>query len=205
MESNSGSAIAFFDFDGTITSRDTLAEIIKFSKGKMRYYTGLLILSPVLIAYKLKLLSNHKAKEIMLQYFFNGTLLSDFNAVCKGFTKIKLPSLLRKKALQEIRKHIENKTKVVVVSASPVNWVKPWCDQYNLDCIATCLEVKNDTITGRISGSNCSGQEKVNHITSTYTLKAYSDIYAYGDTSGDLPMLALSTHKFFKPFREKSF
>lgn len=205
MKSNSGSAIAFFDFDGTITSKDTLAEIIKFSKGKMRYYTGLLILSPVLIAYKIKLLSNHKAKEFMLQYFFGGTLLSDFNAVCKEFTKIKLPSLLRKQALQEIRKHIENKTKVVVVSASPVNWVKPWCDQYNLDCIATCLEVKNDTITGKISGQNCSGQEKVNHITSNYMLKTYSDIYAYGDTSGDLPMLGLSTHKFFKPFREKPF
>ena len=203
MENNSGASIAFFDFDGTITSKDTLAEIIKFSKGKFAYYLGLSILSPVLIAYKLRLFSNHTAKQIMLQYFFRGTPLDKFNEICKEFTKTKLPSLLRKQALREIRDHIDNRTKIVVVSASPQNWVLPWCEQYNLDCIATCLEVKDDKITGKISGRNCSGEEKVKHIKSEYQLNKYSKIYAYGDTSGDLPMLALSTHKFYKPFKEK--
>ncbi len=202
---NSKPSIAFFDFDGTITSKDTLAEIIKFAKGKFAYYTGLIILSPVIIAYKLKWLSNHKAKEIMLRYFFKGMLLPNFNTICEDFTKNKLPSLLRKEALRAIRDHIENKTKVVVVSASPVNWVKPWCDQYNIDCIATCLEIKNNKLTGKISGRNCYGQEKVNHISNNYQLNSYSDIYAYGDTKGDLPMLALSTHKFYKPFRKKAY
>ena len=196
-------SIAFFDFDGTITSKDTLAEIIKFTKGKLAYYTGLTILSPVIIAYKIKLVSNHKAKEVMLRYFFKGMLLTNFNTLCEDFTKNKLPSLLRKEALRTIRNHIENRTKVVVVSASPVNWVKPWCDQYNIDCIATCLEIKDNKLTGKISGSNCSGQEKVNHIKNNYQLNNYSDVYAYGDTQGDLPMLALSTQKFYKPFRKK--
>lgn len=203
MENNPGAAIAFFDFDGTITSKDTLAEIIKFAKGKIIYYTGLLILSPVLIAYKLRLLSNHRAKEIMLRFFFRGTALSEFNGICKEFTRTKLPLLLRKQALTEIRKHLQNNTEVVVVSASPVNWVLPWCEQFNLACIATCLEVKDKKITGKISGRNCSGQEKVKHILSNYNLSDYSKIYAYGDTRGDLPMLALSTHKFYKPFKEE--
>jgi len=44
METNPGKSIAFFDFDGTITSKDTLAEILKFAKGKRAYYTGLVIL-----------------------------------------------------------------------------------------------------------------------------------------------------------------
>ena len=30
------SEIAFFDFDGTITSKDTLAEILKFIKGQVQ-------------------------------------------------------------------------------------------------------------------------------------------------------------------------
>lgn len=203
MENNSTSSIAFFDFDGTITSKDTLAEIIKFAKGKRAYYFGLLVLSPILIAYKLKLLSNHAAKQIMLRYFFKGMALNDFNVLCMNFTKNVLPSLLRKEALRAIRNHIENKTKVVVVSASPLNWVKPWCDQFNIDCIATCLEIKDNKLTGKISGRNCHGQEKVNNINNNYQLKNYSSIYAYGDTPGDLPMLALSTHKFYKPFKEK--
>ncbi len=123
--------------------------------------------------------------------------------LCADFTKHKLPLLLRREALRTIRDHIENRTRVVVVSASPLNWVKPWCDQYNIDCIATCLEIKDDKLTGKISGRNCSGQEKVNHIINNYQLKNYADIFAYGDTHGDLPMLALSTQKFYKPFRKK--
>ena len=205
MESNSVTSIAFFDFDGTITSKDTLAEIIKFYKGKASYYFGLILLSPILIAYKIKLLSNHRAKEIMLRYFLGGTLLSKFNEVCIKFTKDILPGLLRKQALEAIRKHIENKTKVVVVSASPINWVKPWCDQYNLDCIATCLEIKDTKITGNISGENCSGEVKVHNIKNAYELKNYSVIYAYGDTPADKHMLALSNHKFYKPFKEKAY
>ena len=203
MADSSGAAIAFFDFDGTITSKDTLAEIIKFSKGQLAYYSGLLILSPVLIAYKLGILSNHRAKEMMIRFFFKGMPLNEFDSLCKEFTRTKLPALLRKQALTEIRKHLQNNTKVVIVSASPVNWLSPWCKQYNIDCIATNLEIKDKKLTGKILGRNCSGKEKVNCISAKYDLKSYSNIYAYGDTPGDLPMLGLSTHKFYKPFREK--
>lgn len=200
---NSNPSIAFFDFDGTITSKDTLAEIIKFSKGKLNYYAGLLILSPILISYKTKLLSNHRAKEIMLQYFFKGAGVAEFNEMCNQFAKEKLPALIRQQALTEIKKHLQANTKVVVVSASPVNWVSPLCKQLNIDCIATHLEEKDNKLTGKILGRNCSGDEKVNCIKEKYDLTRYTKIYAYGDTSGDLPMLALSTHKFYRPFTEK--
>lgn len=204
MENDLKPSIAFFDFDGTITSKDTLAEIIKFAKGKNNYYTGLLILSPVLFLYKTKLLSNHRAKEIMLRYFFGGTGISEFTEICHQFTQKKLPSLIRKQALKEIQQHQQSNTKIVVVSASPVNWVSPWCRQNNIECIATQLEIKNAKITGKILGRNCSGDEKVNCIKAKYNLAGFSKIYAYGDTTGDLPMLALSTHKFYKPFKEKA-
>lgn len=203
MENDSEASIAFFDFDGTITSKDTLAEILKFAKGKSAYYSGLAILSPVIVLYKTGLLSNHRAKEIMLKYFFKGMPINAFDNLCKEFTEKKLPALIREKALEEIKQHLQNNIKVVVVSASPVNWVKPWCNQLNIDCIATYLEVKENKITGKISGRNCSGNEKVKHILNNYVLSRYSKIYAYGDTKGDLPMLALSTNKFYKPFREK--
>ena len=203
MVENPGPSIAFFDFDGTITSKDTLAEIIKFAKGKLAYYSGLIILSPVLIAFKLRLLSNQKAKEIMLRFFFGGTPLSDFNSMCQEFVRIKLPAILRRQAINEIRKHIQEHTKVVIVSASPANWITPWCEQFNIECIATSLVVKDKKITGKISGNNCSGKEKVRLISAKYNLSAFSKIYAYGDTRGDLPMLALSTHKFYKPFKER--
>ncbi|HVX24717.1 MAG TPA: HAD-IB family hydrolase [Parafilimonas sp.] len=201
MENGSDLSIAFFDFDGTITSKDTLAEIIKFAKGKLNYYSGLLALSPILFSYKTGLLSNHRAKEIMLQFFFKNTPVNEFQNICNQFTRTILPGLIREQALNEINQHKKNNTKVVVVSASPINWVQPWCSEFNIDCIATCLEVKNNKITGKISGRNCSGNEKVKHILNNYKLTEYSKIYAYGDTRGDLPMLSLSTEKYYKPFK----
>jgi phosphatidylglycerophosphatase C len=201
----SHSSIAFFDFDGTITSKDTLAELLKFKAGLFKYYAGILFLSPILVLYKLGLVSNHKAKEIMLEYFLKGDSAAEFNALCREFAETKLPTLFRKGALSEIRRHLQNNTQVVIVTASPENWVQPWCQQFNLECIATKLKVRNGKLTGKIAGQNCSGEEKVKHILKRYNLSYYTKIYAYGDTPGDLPMLSLATDSYYKPFKERTF
>jgi hypothetical protein len=62
--------LLFFDFDGTITTKDTLLEFIKFSKGKLNFLSGFLIYSPFLVAYKLGIISNQSAKEKVLATFF---------------------------------------------------------------------------------------------------------------------------------------
>lgn len=201
----SHSSIAFFDFDGTITTRDTLAELLKFKVGRLKYYTGILFLSPVLVLFKLGLLSNHRAKEIMLEYFLKGDSATEFNALCREFVETRLPALFRKGALAEIRRHLQNNTQVVIVTASPENWVQPWCQQFNLECIATKLKIRNGKLTGKIAGQNCSGEEKVKHILKRYNLSYYTKIYAYGDTSGDLPMLSLATDSYYKPFKERAY
>lgn len=197
--------IAFFDFDGTITSKDTLAEVLKFIKGKFAYYVGILILSPIIVLYKIKILSNHRAKEILLTYFLGGMDADKFNKLCREFSEKKLPYLLNKSALHEIRKHLQRKTPVVVISASAENWISPWCTKYNIECIATKLEVKNGKLTGKIEGLNCSGIEKVRHIKSRYKLDDYKKIYAYGDSPEDLHMIELATEKNYKPFRKFSY
>ena len=198
-------AIAFFDFDGTITSKDTLVEILKFAKGKFSFYLGMLVLSPVLIAHKLGLISNHNAKEILLMFFLKGMSADEFNTICYEFAETKLPGLFRKAALNEIRAHLKNNTRVVIVSASPENWILPWCSQYDLECIATKLNVEDGIITGKIQGRNCNGKEKVKNILKKYNLSHYTKIYAYGDTTGDLPMLSLSTDSYYKPFKEPAY
>ncbi|MFT4153087.1 HAD-IB family hydrolase [Parafilimonas sp.] len=194
--------IAFFDFDGTITSKDSLAEILKFIKGKFSYYAGILVLSPVIVAYKIGILSNHTAKEILLAYFLKDLDVKKFNALCVEFTEKKLPGILNKSALLEIRRHMQQNTQVVIISASAENWLAPWCTKYNITCIATRLQVKNGKLTGKIEGRNCSGKEKVRLIKNNYVLSDYKKIYAYGDSPDDLPMLALATEKNYKPFRK---
>ena len=193
--------IAFFDFDGTITTKDTLLEFIKFSKGNFRFYRGFLINSPILIAFKLKIISNQKAKEIILKYFFGGMLYSEFEKLCSDFAEQALPKLIRPKAMVEIDRLKQAGVPVVVVSASPENWIRKWADKMQVKLMATCLEIKNEKITGKILGYNCRGKEKLNRILKEYNLSDYEEIYAYGDSSGDRHMLSIAHQPHMKPFR----
>lgn len=194
-------AIAFFDFDGTITTKDSLLEFIRYVKGDVAFYCGFLLHSPVLVLYKLQIISNQRAKEIMLRYFFGSMDADLFKTHCDSFISHRLPSLLRPKALREIKKLQEGGASVVVVSASPENWLRSWCTANGAECIATKLIISDNKITGKIDGRNCHGEEKVRRIRSRYNLNDYSSVYAYGDTMGDRHMLSLATIKFYKPFR----
>jgi len=90
---------------------------------------------------------------------------------------------------------------VVIVSASAQDWIKDWCAETGVSMIATKLEVKEGKITGKIEGNNCHGKEKVRRINETYNLSDYNEIYCYGDSRGDKPMLGLGNISFYKPFR----
>jgi len=194
--------IAFFDFDGTITTKDTLFEVIKHQKGKVKFYTGLLINTPYLIGLKIKLITNQHAKEKILEYFFKGMELSPFQKACDDFATGFLPSIVRPGASAEIQKLKDLGFEVVVVSASAENWIKAWADKIGVQLIGSRLETINEKITGKIAGMNCNGAEKVVRISSAYDLSHYDEIYAFGDTSGDKPMLALATKSYYKPFRQ---
>lgn len=194
-------AIAFFDFDGTITKKDTLLEFIRFSKGGLAFFFGFLLNSPYLLAYKLKFISNQTAKEKILRFFFKDMPAEEFKEQCDLFSQKILPDLIRPKALGEIKKLQSEGYDVIVVSASPEQWIRGWATKMQVRLIASCMETENGKITGRLDGKNCHGQEKVRRILENHVLSDYDVIYAYGDTKGDLPMMELATTKFYKPFR----
>ena len=193
--------IAFFDFDGTITNRDSLADLIRFIKGRKAFYIGLIAISPWLLLFSLGWLDRQKAKEKMLSHFFGGTPLSAFNEHCHKYSLNRISQIVNPQAMDRLLWHKKQGHEVVIVSASPLNWLAPWCHENGFACIATRLETSDGKITGRIDGLNCHGEEKVRRISQTYDLGRYDDIYGYGDTHGDKPMLSLAHHAFYKPFR----
>lgn len=193
--------IAFFDFDGTVTTKDTMLEMIRYTFGPWKFMFGFMLNSPFIVAYKLKLISNHTAKQQVLKFFFGKLSIEKFNALCKEYAEEAIPVVVRAKAMKEIEMQKANGAAVIIVSASPENWLQPWCDANGLQLIATRMQVKSDRITGRIEGLNCYGEEKVRRIRQSFDLSQYDQIYCYGDTNGDKPMLGLATVSFFKPFR----
>lgn len=195
------SGIAFFDFDGTITDKDSLLEIIKFKHGTLKFYTGMLVNSPYLFAMKAGLITNQKAKEKVLKWFFGKLKEQDFQKLSDDFSSQIIPSLIRPKAITEINKLKNAGFEVVIVSASAENWLSLWCKKEGLSLLGTVLETKDGFITGNIAGNNCYGEEKVRRVKDKYDLASYRSIQCYGDTNGDKPLLGLATVSFYKPFR----
>jgi phosphatidylglycerophosphatase C len=196
-----GKKLVLFDFDGTITTVDTMFLFTRFVVGTPRFLFGLAVLSVPLILHKLRVVSAQKAKEIMLTHFFKGMSKDEFDQYGKNFSKT-IPGYVRPAAHEAIRNHRSANSRIIVVSASAENWMSHWCTDNNLEYLATRLEVIDQKITGKILGKNCNSDEKVNRIKEKINLSDYTDIIVYGDTSGDLPMLALGTEKHFKPFRD---
>jgi HAD superfamily hydrolase (TIGR01490 family) len=193
--------LAFFDFDGTITTDDSLIKFIRFVIGDVNTMWGMILLSPMLITYKLKLIPNYKAKQMMLSYYFKGMDEQQFQKAAEEYSLKHIDTILRSKAMEKITWHKEQGHAVVIVSASIECWLKPWCDQNGLDLIATKIEIIDGYITGKLLSKNCYGIEKANRVNAVYNLNDYDYIYAYGDSRGDKELLALADESFYKPFR----
>ena len=192
--------IAFFDFDGTITRKDTLFEIIRFQKGAAALYAGMAVLSPLLVLFRLKMISNQRMKEIVLTFFFRNMPADEFQRKCTAFCRERLPALLRPKALNALAWHKAEGHIVYIVTASAENWVAPWSNSLGIPCLGSQLAVTGGRITGLLHGRNCNGDEKVCRIKEAVHLTTFHTIYAYGDSSGDKEMLALAQHKGFRAF-----
>lgn len=193
--------LALFDFDGTLTDRDSLPDFIIHAVGMPRFLLGMLVLTPMLFLYVLKLVRNDIAKEKMLGYFFSGWAIERFNAFGRDYALTRIHQIIRPQALAQLQWHLAEGHDVVIVSASAENWLNAWARQQGCHLIATRMAVQENVLTGYFDGKNCYGQEKVTRICAELDLSEYSNIYAYGDSSGDKPMLALADKAFYKPFR----
>ena len=195
--------LALFDFDGTIIRVDSLIKFVRFVKGDLKTAWGIFILSPILILYKLKIIPNYRAKQWLLSYFLKGMNEQDFLTRSTEFSLHHIDSYVRPKAIERILWHKQQGHKVVVVSASIESWLKPWCEKHNLDIIATKIEIKDGTVTGKFLTKNCHAKEKYDRVKEAYNISDYDYIYAYGDSCGDKELLELANESFYKPFTQE--
>ena len=192
--------IAFFDFDGTITKKDSTIKFIRYLVGDIKFFLGVFLLLPFIVLYKVKIIKNNAIKQIIITYFFKGKDIIEFQKKSEYFSLNEIDPIIRKKALDKIFWHKENGHTIVIVSASIDLWLKPWCEKNNIMLISTMLEIKDKTITGKTFKKNCHGPEKVKRIRELYDLSEYKYIYAYGNSRGDHEMLNIADESYYKPF-----
>lgn len=182
--------MAVFDFDGTITSKDTLLEFIIFACGKWKFLAGFLLHSPWLCLMKLHLYPNWKCKERIFSWFFKGMEYNAFAELGRLFSE-RTDRILQQRTLELVNKRLGEGAAVYVISASIEEWVRPVCSKLGVDnVLGTRIEVDNQgLLTGRFMTANCYGKEKVRRLLDKEPRRSEYYLYAYGDSRGDREML----------------
>jgi phosphatidylglycerophosphatase C len=190
--------LALFDFDGTITRTDTWTEFLRFSASRRRLIVASVVLSPLIVAYRLGFISARKARPIVARVAFRGRDAAQLREVARVYVRERLPPMIRQRALERIDWHKRQGDDVVVVSGSLDVYLSHWCSSIGVDLICTELEEKNGKLTGRYVSGDCSGDAKVRRIRERLDLDRYSVIYAYGDTDEDREMLHLAAERYYR-------
>lgn len=187
------------DFDGTLTTADTLLRFIRFARGKWSMMAVFALYSPLLILMKLKMYSNEKVKQKIFSHFFRGMPLEDFNALCHKYAETDR-HILRPGGIEMIRKAKTEGHDVVIVSASIENWVQPFFPDVKV--MGTKIETHDGRLTGRFLSRNCYGEEKVRRLMEQYPDRDSYRLIAYGDSGGDKALLAFADESHYKPWRD---
>ena len=192
--------LAIFDFDGTITYRDSFRHFLQYAVKKSDYYRGLIVLSPVLVAYLLGVVPIDVAKQKVFAHFFGGWTTEGFGALAEEYSSSEIGKIVRPEALNRIAWHQKQEHKVVVVSASIKCWLSHWCKVQGIDLVSTEVEEKNKMLTGQFRTLNCRGSEKVKRLKGRFDFSEIDYVYAYGNSSGDKEIFELADEKYYRYF-----
>lgn len=205
--------VAAFDFDGTLTQRDTFTPFLLRGLGWPRFLWAVLTCSPWLAGYALRLVRNDVAKARLMQAALNGRSLAEMEDWTTRWLAQDFPGQLQAWTLARLAWHQQAGHCCVIVSASPDLYLPRVARQLGLDgLICTEMEVQGTCLTGRMRTPNCYGEQKVLRLKAWLTERFGAEslsamtLHAYGDTAGDKPMLRLAQHAWYrgKPWKEAS-
>lgn len=188
-----------FDFDGTLTYKDTMFLYLKFynsSKFNLQFVKHI----PLFLLLKLKLADAEKVKKSFISSILKGQTKTKIDKKSQLFYEQYFPEIFRENALEFIANIDRTKTDCYIVSASLDIWVQPFADHFKIPLLATKAEFVNDVFTGKFVGKNCNGPEKVHRIKNALGEKRYDKTIAFGDTSGDKEMMAWANESQFEFF-----
>ncbi len=197
-----GQPLAVFDFDGTLTYADSLLPFFRETAGRLGAWAGFGLLSPVLGALAFRLCGNQAAKERFVRWFLAGKSSKELAALGSRFAAGRLCWLENPTALERVEWHRVQGHRLVLLSASLREYLEPWAISRGWDeLVCTELEYQQDRASGRLSGRNVHGLEKVRRMQARYPDWAARETWAYGDSRSDQPLLDQAKHAEFRPFR----
>ncbi|WP_370895818.1 HAD family hydrolase [Chryseobacterium gossypii] len=188
-----------FDFDGTLTYKDTMFMYLRFYD-PARFRIQFLRHVPLFILLKLRLAETEKVKKSFIGSILKGQTREKIEKKSQQFFEQHYPKIVRENALDFIKNIDRNNTQSLLVTASLDIWAKPFAEALQMQLVSTRAEFKNGVFTGNFIGKNCNGKEKLIRIQEEIDHSKYDKIIAFGDTSGDKYMLKWANEGHYQFF-----
>jgi phosphatidylglycerophosphatase C len=192
--------IVAFDFDGTLTIRDSFTAFLRWRAGPVRHALGIVRLAPAALRYLIDR-DRGRIKAAAARRFLAGLPRAELHALAEAFAAEQANALFRPDALATWRDWRHRGALMVIVTASPSDVVRPFAERLQADVlIGTELAFDSrDRLTGDFATPNCRGPEKVVRLQARFG-PGVRLAAAYGDTGGDRQMLAIAETAGFRVF-----
>ena len=197
--------VAAFDFDGTLTQRDTFVPFLLRGLGWPRFLWAIFQCLPWLVGYALRLVPNDVAKQKLMLVTLKCRSTQEMDDWTNRWLARDFPGQLRDWTMTRLAWHQQAGHCCVMVSASPDVYLERVAAQLGFDgLICTEMAVTDSHLTGLMHTPNCYGEQKVVRLTAWLTSRfgvvSADDVtlYAYGDTAGDKPMLRMAGQAWYR-------
>jgi phosphatidylglycerophosphatase C len=179
-------SFVLFDVDGTLTRRDTLLPFLRRVAGAGAVCAALGRAAAAVLTGAAA--SRNEIKEI-LTATLAGRAEVEIREAGKDHAQWIFSHCLRSSVLERLQHHRIQGSRIVLVSASLRPYLEPLGELLGAqDVICTDLEVRDSTLTGRLSGPNCRGEEKVTQVVENLG-HIWPRTVVYGNGKGDKAML----------------
>jgi len=193
-------AIVAFDFDGTLTIRDSFTAFLRWRAGPVRHALGMAALAPAALRYLIDR-DRGRIKAAAARTFLAGLPQEELQAQAEAFAADRSASLFRPDALATWAEWRDRGALMVIVTASPTHVVRPFARRLQADeLIGTEFAFDaRQRLTGGFATPNCRGQQKVARLEARFG-PGVRLAAAYGDTGGDREMLAIAATAGYRVF-----
>ena len=192
--------VVAFDFDGTLTCRDSFVAFFRWRAGLLGFAAAVGGLAPDIAAHMIKP-DRGKLKAAMARRFLGPIRRGDLEAETRRFAQTRAADLFRPDAVACWRDWRRRGARLLIVTASPEIFVAPFAALLGADgLIGTRLAFDgDDRFAGTLEGLNCRGPEKVARLQAALGEDLQLEA-AYGDSDGDTEMLAFARTAGLKVF-----
>nr|WP_309545685.1 HAD-IB family hydrolase [Asticcacaulis biprosthecium] len=195
--------VAAFDFDGTLTWKDSFNAFLIFLRGPVGLGKAILAKPGPFLGY-LKTRDRGALKSRFLYNLLGDIHQTELEILIQAFVSVTGRSLFRPDAMTTWDSLPDSDVKRVIVTASPELLVGPLGALIGADrVIGTKLGFTADgRLKPELEGINCRGEEKMCRLRAVFGDDFDLD-QAYGDTAGDHAMIAAARHGHYRVFKQK--